>query len=199
MGVHFYSDARFIRMPTSSLARYEVLVSNLNSESRYTLLQGHDRKSGKAVTINTWALSNSVSSTLFENEKAAYQRLSSARCESLCPILEIFESESTAFVVMEQKTMTLQEFVSGSCPQGLPKKVIQSIFREICEAVRTLHNNGIAHLDLHPENIYLDQDYKPTWPILVALMFLMNENAPLDEELVLPDSERNPCWDDEGR
>ena len=145
-------------MPTSSLARYEVLVSNLNSESRYTLLQGHDRKSGKAVTINTWALSNSVSSTLFENEKAAYQRLSSARCESLCPILEIFESESTAFVVMEQKTMTLQEFVSGSCPQGLPKKVIQSIFREICEAVRTLHHNGIAHLDLHPENIYLDQD-----------------------------------------
>merc|ERR1712110_435833 len=140
------------------LSRYEILARNLNSASRYELLHGRDRKSGKAVTINTWPLDSALSKTLYENELAVHHRLSHTQCDSICPILKIFQSESSAFVVMEQKTMTLQEFVTASCPNGMPKKMIPTVFRQVCEAVQTLHKQGIAHLDLHPENIYLSPD-----------------------------------------
>jgi serine/threonine-protein kinase Chk2 len=45
---------------------------------------------------------------------------------------------------------------------GFCEETTRSIFRQILDAVRYLHNNGVVHRDLKLENILLSSEYKPT-------------------------------------
>ena len=74
---------------------------------------------------------------------------------NIVPVNEVFEQNGTAYYVMEYLGDTsLQQYVfdKGGC---LSEEHAVSIIRTVCNAVSHLHQNGILHLDIKPDNIMM--------------------------------------------
>lgn len=94
-------------------------------------------------------------STILENE---YQREITAlqkftKVPQIIKLIDNFTSASHGFIVLEKKKMDLLDFIEKNPPEiGNVRK----IFSQICIAVESLHRSNIAHLDIKPENIFLN-------------------------------------------
>lgn len=74
---------------------------------------------------------------------------------NIVPVNEVFEQNGTAYYVMEYlgNTSLLQHVhdKGGSLSEESSIKIIKTV----CDAVNHLHNNGILHLDIKPDNIMM--------------------------------------------
>lgn len=62
-------------------------------------------------------------------------------------------------VLMEYYPLSLYDFIYG---MDFPIKILKLIIIGIIKGVQTLHNNGITHCDIKPENVGLNMYLKPT-------------------------------------
>jgi serine/threonine protein kinase len=85
--------------------------------------------------------------TQFEQEVAILQELSHER---IVRVVEVVSDGDLRFVVMEN--------CSGGCLVPPAKDELLRIFVQILEGVRHLHEHGVAHGDIKPENVMLDGD-----------------------------------------
>jgi len=67
----------------------------------------------------------------------------------------IFQHERYGFIQMEYIPTTLKTFVTNN---ALDESKARTIFKQICEAVDACHKQGIAHMDLKPDNILINPD-----------------------------------------
>jgi serine/threonine protein kinase len=97
-----------------------------------------------------------------ENEDRSYQRfkreysftveLDSPR---LARIYDFGETDDSAFIVMEYfQEGDMKQRMTGPI---LPKQAVRYAY-QICEALRTIHSQGVIHRDLKPSNIMLRPD-----------------------------------------
>ena len=86
--------------------------------------------------------------------KAEARKIASLNNDHIVSIIDIFDENGTSYYVMKY-------FDGGSLADRirhapLPETQALSIVREIADALRTIHSNGLLHLDIKPANILFD-------------------------------------------
>ena len=73
---------------------------------------------------------------------------------NIVSVTDVFEANDTAYFVMEfLEGKTLREF-----PLPLPEKQVRKYLDQILSALEHVHNKGVLHLDIKPENIIIDSN-----------------------------------------
>ena len=137
-------------------------IKNMNGNAlgvggQGSVYQGKNNKTGANVAIKVIDLSNPGNRKAFESE---YQVLC-ARSKSIKNVVEIlgtFQHKQFGFIIMKQHDCDLFTIAFEESDSLLPEIVVKGIFQKICIGVRNLHNEGIAHLDIKPENILMDRN-----------------------------------------
>jgi len=83
--------------------------------------------------------------------------LSKIKHPNIIGIQEIFETETTLYIVLELVTGG-ELFDKILKEDQIPEDEAKSYFKQMLEAIKYLHDQGIAHRDLKPENILLKNE-----------------------------------------
>jgi serine/threonine-protein kinase len=121
-----------------------------------SLFKANDRQTGKAIALKVPLLQ-------IESDPAGFDRFRreeeiGLRLNHPC-ILKIFpaENKSRPYIVMEYlEGQTLSELLKNVHP--LPETDAVKIASRICEALANMHENGVVHRDLKPQNVMLCND-----------------------------------------
>jgi WD40 repeat protein/predicted Ser/Thr protein kinase len=80
---------------------------------------------------------------------------------NLVKVYDMFEDRATAYMVMNLiQGKTLTRILKAHPGHRLPLPRVESIVAQMVEALEVLHQNGVCHLDLKPENVLLTPDNK---------------------------------------
>jgi WD40 repeat protein len=105
-----------------------------------------------AVRDYHWGLKN------FAKEGRA---LAQFKHPNIVRVLRFFEANGTAYMVMEyEKGMSLSDHLRENGPR-LEEPALLRIFIPILNGLHAVHEAGMLHLDIKPENIYMRSDGNP--------------------------------------
>jgi len=108
--------------------------------------------SNKPVAIKTFDLHSKTVLNAFNTELAAHRRLKK-HSKRFAKVYQTESQGDQGFVVMKLYDQDMFDYLEAT-PRN--ETAFKKQFRTICKAVRTLHNAGVAHLDIKPENIFMD-------------------------------------------
>ena len=134
--------------------RYQVL-QQIGQGSQGHIMSAYDTKTKRNVAIKVIDVSTKPGMIAFTNEVRIQNK--AAKSKYVCEMTDCLQvlSEGLGLIVMKKyQTDLYDSCFAGSEP--LPDSRIKQIFKQICRGVRDLHKNGIAHLDIKPENILID-------------------------------------------
>ena len=76
--------------------------------------------------------------------------------KNIVPVLEWFEANNTAYIVMKYiRGLTLEEYVKKN---SIPPQQLIAMMRDIVDALIMVHAQGIIHRDISPTNIMVQDD-----------------------------------------
>ncbi|MGN0224186.1 MAG: protein kinase [Muribaculaceae bacterium] len=109
-----------------------------------------------------------LSKRAFISESQRLQKLG-IKHPNIVKVDEVFEANGTAYYVMEYlRGNSLSEHVHSAAGGRLDFDHTAALMRPICEAVAMLHANRVAHYDIKPQNIMIEQDsYGNIRPVLI--------------------------------
>lgn len=88
----------------------------------------------------------------FKTEIQSLDRCTSCPC--IVKMFDHFTSGSTGVIVMEKmETDLLELMIEERVTSVFDAKIV---FKQVCIAVEGMHNNSLAHMDIKPENIFLN-------------------------------------------
>jgi len=121
-----------------------------------SLFKANDRQTGKAVALKVPLLqieSDPAGFDRFRREEEIGLRLNHPNILKIFPV----ENKSRPYIVMEYlEGQTLSELLKNVHP--LPEPDAVKIASRICEALAYMHENGVIHRDLKPQNVMLCND-----------------------------------------
>ncbi|MDL2217622.1 serine/threonine protein kinase [Christensenellaceae bacterium OttesenSCG-928-M15] len=100
-------------------------------------------------------------------------------------VFDFFEENNTAYIVMEYLDgQTLKAYMAS---QGgrLPSEEALKIVQALLNAVSTIHEKGIIHRDISPDNIFILRDGRIKVLDFGAARFELNENPQLTQSVVI--------------
>ncbi|MEM1236220.1 MAG: protein kinase [Pseudomonadota bacterium] len=95
---------------------------------------------------------------LFKREAHALARL---KHPGVVNVHQIFEANNTAYMALDFVAGLDLFEVMENYPDFLTPSVIQSLARQVLAALDYVHENGILHRDISPDNILLDNSHAP--------------------------------------
>ena len=133
----------------------------LESGAQGTVVSATDNHSNTTVAVKIIDITTTKGQRGFLTEVMAHEILKRGRAKSICQIQECIQvPDKYGLIVMKQYESDLFDFTfNNNTP--LTTEQVKNLFRGICEAVKDMHLNGLAHLDIKPENILLDSEGKP--------------------------------------
>ena len=134
------------------------IKGSLGTGGQGSVFKGRNNKTGEKVAIKVIDLSTTENRKAFESE---FQALSvkSKYIKNVVEILGTFQNEKSGFVVMKRYDCDLFTVAFEERDNALlPELVVKELFRKICNGVKYLHREGVAHLDIKPENILIDRN-----------------------------------------
>lgn len=104
---------------------------------------------------------NSLGATGFLEAKTRFleeaRTLAQFNHPGIVRVLEVFEANNTAYLVMEALTgETLGAKMARE--QKLPEAEVKRLALELCAALEVVHTAGLLHRDIKPDNVFLTQD-----------------------------------------
>lgn len=75
--------------------------------------------------------------------------------------LQMFSANNTAYLVMEYEEGEELEHYLNRIGRPLTYQEAESVFNPVLDGLRAVHEQGLLHLDIKPENIYLRGDGRP--------------------------------------
>ena len=122
------------------------------------VVQGKIASNNKAVAVKILPLQTKKEKVAYKNEAASSKKIQKMKKSShLCNIIDIYEKDKQGYFVMKKYrydlyTMCFERNVNFT------EECFRKIFIDICTGVKNLHDIGIAHLDIKPENILFDSN-----------------------------------------
>ena len=135
--------------------RYDI-VEHIESGSQGNVVCCTDKSSKQQVAIKVFQ-ANSTSAFAIESNVHKTMKGKSSR---ICHVVDSFESYGKGYIVMEKYKADLFDMAFSS-ENKMNEKQLKKTFRRICRGVRDLHVRGIAHLDIKPENVLVDDHENP--------------------------------------
>ncbi|OUO54415.1 hypothetical protein B5F76_02930 [Desulfovibrio sp. An276] len=84
------------------------------------------------------------------------------RHPNICSILDYFQENNTAYLVMPYLEGDTLDSILNKCPQKtISSDSILKWLPSLLDALQTLHSKGLLHRDIKPSNIYITYDGKP--------------------------------------
>lgn len=99
---------------------------------------------------------------VFESGRAVFEREAQhlGKYQDIDPLVNFYRcvrENGTSYIIMEYlEGTTLQDFLDDA-PKIDPESR-KAVFARLIEAVQLLHDRGIAHFNLSPDNIYIEKD-----------------------------------------
>ena len=141
------------------LAKGVVNDGNIPHECNYTIKELFITKYCKRNPDNSVSVNSPDMESVFLAAKKIF--LEEARIlhnlynPNIVPVNEVFEQNGTAYYVMEYLgNSSLLQYVHDNGGR-LSEDSATNVIKTICDAVSYLHNNGILHLDIKPDNIMM--------------------------------------------
>lgn len=82
-------------------------------------------------------------------------KLKRIKCPHVLHYLDIFKSDTAAWIVTPQMSKDLLEYLNN-CSKPLTQSQLLKIAHQLATALHCLHSNGIVHLDVKPDNVLID-------------------------------------------
>jgi len=106
------------------------------------------------------------------------QALARFKHENIVRVLRFIETNGTAYTVMEyERGQTLAQHLKET-RQRLNESALFRIIMPILNGLQAVHEAGLLHLDIKPENIYLREDGRPMLIDFGSARQAMSENRP---------------------
>ncbi len=102
----------------------------------------------------------------FLGEARRLASLAAEKCSGIVTVNEVFETNNTAYYVMEYlRGCSLADFVKSNGVMTWTQ--VKALFDKLIAAVDFLHKNHVTHLDIKPANIMLVNKPEGMWPVLI--------------------------------
>ena len=173
------SDMLFLPRKTLLAGRY--LVGNfLSQESDAVTYIGLDTETNTVVTIREFmpaGIANRLEGNLnahvrekykktFDGCKKSFIKLWSTlkgmnSLSAVIPVLDVFEENETAYAISERMiTVSLRDFLIRNSDNIIPWDKARLMFMPVLTTLEKLHENGIIHGCINPDNLVLCKDGK---------------------------------------
>lgn len=138
------------------------VITNLQFDEQFALkeffMKGINERDDDSTTVS---VSNKDNHTQFEQQREKFKkearRLRKLHNKHIIRVHDLFEENGTAYYVMDlidgQSVSNLLEKKG----KPLPESQALNIIHQVLDALNTVHQKGIWHLDLKPGNIMLDK------------------------------------------
>ncbi|MFC3118791.1 serine/threonine-protein kinase [Jhaorihella thermophila] len=90
------------------------------------------------------------------------RRLSRLRHPDIVGVHQVFEERGTAYMALDYVSGHDLLTILEDAPERLTPALVQTLLRRTLEAVRYIHDQGILHRDISPDNILLGPTDNPT-------------------------------------
>jgi serine/threonine protein kinase len=144
------------------LDNYQILEELTRSQGGQLLLAQH-LQSGQKVVIKTPLFSQPEESggLSYEDQLARFRRECDIhlylRHESIVPALDSFEQDGRPYLVTAYKPYpTLKQLLAREI-RFSPLEAL-NIIQQLCQALHYIHDQGVIHRDIHPENILITEE-----------------------------------------
>lgn len=137
------------------------VATNIQFDERYAIkeffMKGVSQRDDNNTTVS---VSNAENKNSFEEQlgkfKKEARRLRKLKNEHIVRVYDLFEENGTAYYVMDfiQGENLSEKLKRTGQPLGEDEAL--SIVRQVLDALKTAHGQGIWHLDLKPANIMVD-------------------------------------------
>ena len=148
------TDAEFvIRVPR--VVRDYVIQRQIANGSTCVVFEAADCNSGKLFALKVMSREDMMQKGLMPKIEREISVMRSIDHVNICKCYETFEQDDLIFLVLEHcpGDDLLKRVLSGKM-----KNIgdVKHVFLQICHAVKYLHDMGIAHGDIKPENVLVD-------------------------------------------
>jgi serine/threonine protein kinase/predicted ATPase/tetratricopeptide (TPR) repeat protein len=141
---------------TLLLGRYEI-TGTLGSGGFGAVVAAHDTRTGQKVAIKELVRSGGTSIERFKRE---FRALSEVHHENIVQLASLFEHDGRWYIAMELLDgVDLVSYVraSGSCDVTR----LRSTFLGLARALEALHEVGLVHRDIKPDNVIVTREGRP--------------------------------------
>lgn len=142
------------------LENYRILQELTRSQNGQLLLAQH-LQSGQKVVIKTPLLVQQEGGLSLDEQLARFRRECDIhlylRHESIVAALDCFEQEGRPYLVTAYKPYpTLRQLLA----QGVKFSPLEAlnIIQQLCQALHYIHDQGVIHRDIHPENLLITEE-----------------------------------------
>jgi serine/threonine protein kinase len=155
-----------------------VVEQKLGSGSSALVYSAYQRETNKEVVLKVISFSNPWLQREFEREIKNLSMI--GKCDYVVSLLDNFVLKSQGVIVEERLRGDLLDYMGAT---SLSIVDVKKIFYQVCKAVEFVHERNIAHMDIKPENIFMNSvDYvklgdfgsSTTWEPGVPTIFFSN-------------------------
>lgn len=142
------------------LENYRISHELTRTQNGQLLLAQH-LQSGQKVVIKTLIFDSTDKSLSYEEQLERFRRECDIhlylRHDSIVPALEYFEEEGRPYLVTAYKPYpTLKELLKRKTTFS-PLEAL-NIIQQLCQALHYIHDQGVIHRDVHPENLLITEE-----------------------------------------
>jgi len=136
------------------------IIHELTRTQNCQLLLAQQIKSGQKVVLKT-PVFETDSDFSIEEQAARFRRECSIhlylRHESIVPALDFFEESGRPYLATAYQPYPTLKYLNQQAARFSPLEAL-NIIQQLCQAMHYIHDQGVIHRDIHPENILITEE-----------------------------------------